>query len=181
MDKPTRPTKTTQAPQASGPRNVIPPGHNVLGFLAHRLNQICLGVHAEIWDPEDLNRVEYATLTNLYAAPGIDQQTLADRLSIDKATTSQAVERLVRRGLVDRRPDAANRRANVLLLTPEGRALRERLGPHARAANHRIMASLAPEERETLIALITRIVETNGTYARPGHNRRSPKGNKPRA
>ena len=153
----------------------------MLSFLAHRLNQICLGVHAEIWDPEDLNRVEYATLTNLHAAPGIDQQTLADRLGIDKATTSQAVERLVRRGLVDRRPDAANRRANVLLLTPEGRALRERLGPHARAATQRIMAPLAQEEREKMIELMTRVVEANGTYARPGHNRRPPQRKKPMA
>lgn len=168
-----------ETPHAAEMSSIVPPGHGVLSFLAHRLNQVCLGAHAEIWDPEDLNRIQYATLAILHASPGIDQQTLADRLSIDKATTSQAVERLVRRGLVDRRPDAANRRANVLLLTPEGRALRERLGPHARAANQRIMSSLAPEEREKLIELMTRIVEANGTYARPGHNRRSPQGKKP--
>ncbi|WP_198370161.1 MarR family winged helix-turn-helix transcriptional regulator [Roseomonas rosulenta] len=153
----------------------------MLGFLAHKLNQVCLGFHAEIWDPEDLSRVEYATLTNLHAAPGIDQQTLADRLSVDKATTSQAVERLVRRGLVNRQPDAANRRANVLHLTAEGRELRERLGPHARAANQRIMAPLAPEEREKLIEFMTRIVEAHGSYARPGHNRRPPRPRKPPA
>jgi DNA-binding MarR family transcriptional regulator len=181
MNKLSHSSKPAAAPRATEARNIIPPGHKVLSFLAHRLNQICLAVHAEIWDPEDLNRVEYATLTNLHAAPGIDQQTLAERLGVDKVTTSQAVERLVLRGLVDRQPDAANRRANVLLLTSEGRVLRERLGPHGRAANQRVMAALAQEERETLIELITRVVEANGAYARPGHNRRPRQKKKPPA
>jgi DNA-binding MarR family transcriptional regulator len=184
MNKPASPAEPTDAPQltvTAKPRSTIPPGHNVMSFLAHRLNQVCLGFHAEIWDPEDLSRVEYATLTNLHAAPGIDQQALADRLGVDKATTSQAVDRLVRRGLLDRRPDGANRRANILHLTPEGRGLRERLGPHARAANARIMAPLAPEEREKLIEFMTRIVEAHGSYARPGHNRRRPRPRKPPA
>ena len=110
---PVLPETPTEATPAGGTRrSVIPPGHNVPGFLAYRLNQVCLGILSEVFDSADLTRVEYAALTNLYAAPGLDQSRLAERLAIDKASASQLVDRLARRGLVDRRVDEANRRAH---------------------------------------------------------------------
>jgi len=177
--KPLRPPAESASEADPPQRNVIPPGHSVPAFLVHRLNQVCLGILAEVWDPADLTRIEYATLTNLDAAPGIDQKTLGERLGIDKASTSQTVDRLVRRGLVDRRVDEANRRTHVLDLTPAGLELRRRLHPAAREANERILAPLRPEERAVLIDLMVRVIEGHGVYARPGNNRRPRKRKRP--
>lgn len=154
----------------------VPPGHGVPSFLAYRLNQICLGILAEVIGPEDLTRVEYAALTILDAEPGLDQRQLAARLATDKVSAGYLVGRLEQRGLVDRRMDPADRRARVLRLTPEGLALRRRLQPAALAAQARILAPLRPEERPLLLDLMTRVVEGHQAYVRPGNGRRGPHG-----
>jgi len=39
------------------------------------------------------------------------------------------------------------------------------------------MAALTPAERQTFLDLLTRIIETNQSYARPGNGRRRPQRN----
>jgi DNA-binding MarR family transcriptional regulator len=159
----------------------ILPSHRVPSFLSYLLRQVCLGIMAEVLAPADLRPVEYATLTTLDAAPGIDQRALATRIACDKMSTSQLVERLEGRGLISRRVDPADRRARVLHLTPKGLALRRRLQPAALAAQDRILAPLQPEERPILIDLITRVIEGHATYARPGNGRRGRRKSAPPA
>ncbi len=48
-------------------------------------------------------------------------QEIADSLSLDKSTLSRTVDSLVREGLVERHPDADNRRKVSLSLTESGR------------------------------------------------------------
>src|SRR6185312_10493391 len=85
------------------PESRILPSHRVPSFLSYLLRP-----------------VEYATLTTLDAEPGIDQRELAARIACDKMSTSQLVERLEERGLIDRHIDPADRRARLLQLTPKG-------------------------------------------------------------
>src|SRR6185312_15515852 len=144
------------------PESRILPSHRVPSFLSYLLRQVCLGIMAEVLAPADLRPVEYATLTTLDAEPGIDQRELAARIACDKMSTSQLVERLEERGLIDRHIDPADRRARLLQLT-------------ALAAQDRILAPLRPEERPVLIDLIARVVEGHQLYARPGNGRRAPR------
>lgn len=54
--------------------------------------------------------------------PDCRVQELADTLGITVGGASQAVDRLERRGLCERRPNPKNRRSSVLVLTAEGNA-----------------------------------------------------------
>ena len=157
------------------PESRILPSHRVPSFLSYLLRQVCLGIMAEVLAPADLRPVEYATLTTLDAEPGIDQRELAARIACDKMSTSQLVERLEERGLINRHVDPTDRRARLLQLTPKGLALRRHLQPAALAAQDRILAPLRPEERPVLIDLIARVVEGHQVYARPGNGRRGPR------
>ena len=85
------PSDLADPPQPPGP---VLPRHRVPAHLARRFHQICLGVSAEILDPEDLNPIEYALLAAVDDNPGIDQRGLGGRLGIDPASTSQMVDRL---------------------------------------------------------------------------------------
>jgi DNA-binding MarR family transcriptional regulator len=152
----------------------IPESHRVPSFVVHRLRQVCLGIMAEVVGPEGLTPVEYGAMTTLADEPGLDQGRLALRLGIDKMSASQLAERLERHGYIVRRMDASDRRARLLHLTRKGLALRKRLQPAARAAQNRILAPLAPDEREVLLDLMVRVVEGHQAYARPGHGRRGP-------
>ena len=131
MSKPSMPTgePTGLATGAPAPEGRILPSHRVASFLVYRLRQVCIGIMSEVVAPAGLTLVEYAALTALDAEPGIDQRRLAARVAIDKMSASQLVERLAKRGLVDRRVEPADRRARVLHLTRKGLALRRRLQP----------------------------------------------------
>lgn len=83
---------------------------------------------------------------------------LADFLGLDKSTMSGLVDRAERRGLLARSPNAADRRAIDVFLTPAGSELAER-GAHqiARSLEERF-APLAPAERRRLQALLNRML-----------------------
>jgi DNA-binding MarR family transcriptional regulator len=147
----------------------------VPAHLARRFHQICLGVSAEILDPADLNPIEYALLAAVDDNPGIDQRGLGVRLGIDPASASQMVDRLARRGLLEREVHPEDRRARLLRPTSVGGELRARLRPDLLAAQDRVLGVLAPGEQERLLDLLARVVEGNDSYARPGNGRRKPK------
>ena len=151
------------------------PRHRVPAHLARRFYQICLGMSAEILDPEDLNPIEYALLAAVDDNPGIDQRGLGGRLGVDPASTSQMIERLARRGLLEQAVQPTDRRARLLSPTTVGTQLRARLRPDLLAAQDRVLSVLSPEDQETLLQLLARVVEGNDAYARPGNGRRKPK------
>src|SRR5438093_12573102 len=81
--------------------------------LARRFFQICTTAAAETLAETGLTTLQFAvmvSLSNVTGEPGIDQNGLAARLGIDRASTSQLVEELVAKGRVDRRANGADRR-----------------------------------------------------------------------
>jgi DNA-binding MarR family transcriptional regulator len=157
-----------------GPPHTVPPNHRVPSFLAFRFYQLCLGMMAEVLAPDGLKSTEYGALTMLDLAPGLDQQSLATRLGLDKVSVGKMIDRLEHAGLVERQIDPANRRSRRLHLTPAGLRLRRRLQPAALAAQDRILDPLDPKERTVLIDMLTRLIERHGRYARPGNGRKPP-------
>lgn len=143
--------------------------------LARRFNQICVTVVSSALADEHLTPLQYAVLAYLYVHPDLDQNSLAARLGVDRASTSQLVDQLEQKGLVERRVNDEDRRARLLRLSRNGTALRERLHPVGRAAEKEILSTLTASERDTLIALLTRVVTANEARARPGAGRKKPK------
>jgi DNA-binding MarR family transcriptional regulator len=142
--------------------------------LARRLYQICTTVVADALADTGLSPLQYAVLAYVYVSPGIDQNGLAARLGMDRASTSQLIDYLEKAGLLSRQVSSEDRRVRLLRLTPRGAKLRERLQPVGRAAEARILAPLEEHERTVLIDLLVRLVASNEAYARPGAGRRKP-------
>jgi DNA-binding MarR family transcriptional regulator len=143
--------------------------------VARRFFQICTTATVETLAGEDLTPLQFGVLAYLNretGEPDLDQNGLAARLGIDRASTSQIVDELEARGLVDRRVNGADRRARLLRLTPRGEKLQARLQPVSSARQTRIFASLSSAERELLLDLLIRVIQTNPTLARPGAARR---------
>ncbi|WP_028046423.1 MarR family winged helix-turn-helix transcriptional regulator [Cellulomonas sp. URHE0023] len=61
-------------------------------------------------------------------------------------------------GYVERSPDPADRRRNVVTITPAGRARMERLGTEAALVQDDLLAPLSPDERDQLAALLARLL-----------------------
>jgi len=69
-----------------------------------------------------------------------------------------AVDRLEKKGLVERRAHGTDRRARIVHLTREGRKLITRIyGEHASDMERLTAASLTKAERKTLIGLLKKI------------------------
>jgi len=141
-------------------------------YLAKRFHQIMLGVLTEALEGSGLVSTQWGILRAIHLEPGIGQQRLCERQSIDPNSASRFVDELEAMGLVRRDPVPGDRRAYALQLTDAGRKLRTRLRPAVLAAQDRVLGFLAEKERETFLDLLTRIVETNAELARPGNGRR---------
>ncbi len=88
---------------------------------------------------------------------------LAEVKGISRAAVSQAVDALVNRGLVTRRPDPADRRRVQLELTPEGHALLEALFQEASLWLQERLAPLRRRELQSLL-LALEILRRIGTH-----------------
>jgi DNA-binding MarR family transcriptional regulator len=153
---------TASLPQATG--NDDPPWHGVPTAIARRLHQICVAKTSEVVGEVGLTPLQYGVLihlSKLTGKPGIEQNSLAGRLNIDRNTASLLVEQLVKKELVERRVNGADRRARLLSLTPKGERLYAQLRPAHLAANQSILAPITPRERKLLISLLIRVIEGN--------------------
>src|SRR5260221_10386026 len=127
---------------ASSTGNVDPPWHGVPTAIARRLHQICVAKTAAVVGEAGLTPLQYGVLihlSKLTGKPGLEQNSLADRLNVDRNTASLLVEQLVKKELVERRVNSADRRARLLSLTPKGEKLYARLRPLHLAANEKVL------------------------------------------
>lgn len=84
---------------------------------------------------------------------------IAAQLGITNAAASQAVERLVQMGFVERREDPADRRAKRLKLTAEGQALIQQSIEARMRWIEQMAASLTPEQAQMVIQALTLLTE----------------------
>ena len=93
---------------------------------------------------------EARALTELLAAHGIAQGQLAALLGLEKSTVSRLAAGLEGKGWIRRGRDEQNHRYVRLYLTPQGRAVADRLWQAWQSRQERILAGLTAEERAGL-------------------------------
>lgn len=111
----------------------------------------------------DARRHHYVLLAALDEAGSASQAELSRRTGIDRSDMVAAVNELAERGLVERAPDAADRRRNVVTLTAAGRRHLRELDTLLAKVQDDLLAPLSPDEREQLSRLLTRIVDHHTT------------------
>jgi DNA-binding MarR family transcriptional regulator len=102
-------------------------GHEIAALLSPLVRDLQAGFRA-CADALELSLGEAQALWLLTAGGPVATKELAQRLRIDPANASTLVTRLERRGFVDRRPAAHDRRRRLITLTAHGREARARLG-----------------------------------------------------
>jgi DNA-binding MarR family transcriptional regulator len=111
--------------------------------------------------PDDrLSMVEYDVLFNLSKLPdhSARPRDLTPLLLLSQPSVSRMIDRLARRGLVTKHPDAADGRGTLVTLTDEGFALFRRVAVgHAESIARRFGDRLDEDELRTLIELCDRL------------------------
>ena len=100
--------------------------------------------------PPAVSASEARALTELLAAHGIAQGQLATLLGLEKSTVSRLAAGLESKGWIRRGRDEQNHRYVRLYLTPQGRAVADRLWQAWQSRQERILAGLTAEERAGL-------------------------------
>src|SRR5215470_16983724 len=100
--------------------------------------------------PPAVSASEARALTELLAAHGIAQGQLAALLGLEKSTVSRLAAGLESKGWIRRGRDEQNHRYVRLYLTPQGRAVADRLWQAWQSRQERILAGLTAEERAGL-------------------------------
>jgi MarR family transcriptional regulator, transcriptional regulator for hemolysin len=87
-------------------------------------------------------RAQWAVLSRLQRCEGVKQNELAEALDIAPITLGRLVDKLTAAGLVERRDDAADRRAHRLYLTDEAEPTLRRLAALAEDVMARALSGL---------------------------------------
>lgn len=125
-------------------------GTRMAGHLIRRLHQQSMQVFQMQTQAAgfDMTSVQFAALDVVARQPGIDQASLASAISFDRATIGGVIDRLERKGLVQRTVSPDDRRARLLRLTPEGDRQLDALRPVVTALQDAILAPLSADERD---------------------------------
>jgi DNA-binding MarR family transcriptional regulator len=105
----------------------------------------------------DLSRADFdvlATLRREGAPYCLPQKVVMRSVLRTSGTLSVRIDRLERKGLVRREPDPADRRGVIVGLTERGRELVDLVAPVHLANEERLLATLAPAQRDALADLL---------------------------
>jgi DNA-binding MarR family transcriptional regulator len=98
---------------------------------------------------------QLAYALHLIAREGTTMRALAFEMGCDASNTTGVVDRLERRGLIERRADPADRRVKRVVLTAAGRRMREKVEERLRIAPPAI-AALSPADQRILREILER-------------------------
>lgn len=99
----------------------LPRFHNWV--VVARVHTLWKKAFNEALAPLGIQLAHYDVLANIFHAPGLTQQALAEKLFVGRSAMSMLLPELERRDLVMRQSDGADRRVRRLWLTPDGEAL----------------------------------------------------------
>ena len=120
----------------------------------------------KVLEPLELEPGEFSLLRAVAANEGESQNALAERLHISASWMVAIVDDLERRGLLERRPHARDRRVRNLHLTAGGKRLLRKAERNAQNFDQQVTDPLSETELLQLLDLLDRIAV--GLELRPG-------------
>lgn len=109
----------------------------------------------------------YALETLIEAGP-MRPTALAERLFLDKSTTSRVVSALVRKGYVEQRADPTDGRAMTLRATVSGERLCHRITGELITQQKRLLEDLDPQVRSGVVQVLQRLAAAADARFRSG-------------
>ena len=96
----------------------------------------------------------YVVLLGLGEQPARSQAALAQAIGADKTRIIGVLDDLQQRGLIERRPDPADRRAHLLSITPAGQRVRDAVQAGIQRGEERLLARLPAADRAAFLRVL---------------------------
>ena len=85
---------------------------------------------------------------------GITQACLAEMLDIQPISLTRTLDRMASAGLIERRPDPRDRRAQQLFLTPQAEPIIQMLRQEFDVLKERATQNMSPQQQTEMVALL---------------------------
>ncbi|WP_326819491.1 MarR family transcriptional regulator [Streptosporangium sp. NBC_01639] len=118
-----------------------------LAAMISPLSRALIEAELPVLREHGLSMWAYSVLLALDERPLRTQAALAESIGADKTRIIGFLDDLQQKGLIERVPDPADRRARVLSLTAEGRRVRDSAQAGIRRNEERLLARLPDEDR----------------------------------
>ena len=128
-----------------------------LGFLISDAARLMRTVFDRRVRRLELTRAQWLVLARLNRRPGASQSELADMMEVEKASAGRMVDRLERKGWIERRADPVDRRINRLYLTAEAENIGQRMRMVAEQTVGDALRDLSPAQTELLADLMVMV------------------------
>jgi MarR family transcriptional regulator for hemolysin len=104
-----------------------------------------------------LNLAQAKTLVRLEKNEGVSQARLAELAEVDPMTMVRILDRMEADGLLERRPDPADRRARCLYLTAKAKPVLSEIWRLSEETREELFAGVGKAERELFMVVLERI------------------------
>jgi DNA-binding MarR family transcriptional regulator len=131
--------------------------NELVGFHIRRAANVFMSDFNETLADTGIRPILLAILFIVDANPRIYQGKVGEALGIQRANMVALATELELLGLITRKVPATNRRALCLTLSDKGREVLATCLKKVRAHERRLLAGFTNDERETLIALLTKL------------------------
>lgn len=141
------------------------------GFLLKRLGFRMKERTFDAFESEGANPYQHAVLCSLAESHAETQSTIADALGYDRSWLVGLLDELEEQGYIERKPDPADRRRNVVTLKPEGKERLLALRGITKRVEEEFFAPLSADERHQLHALLQKLAAGNDPRFKPNGNK----------
>lgn len=132
--------------------------HGILGYQLAQAAITTTRVFSErVGQPSELRPVEFTILTLVHENPGVSARQLADALAVTPPNITMWIDKLERRGLIERERSTTDRRAQHIRTTPAGTTLARQSVERLLEGEQAALAALSPAERAMLIELLHKV------------------------
>jgi DNA-binding MarR family transcriptional regulator len=132
--------------------------HQIVGYqLAQATIATSQVFFAKVGDPFELRPVEFTILTLIDENPGVTARQLAGALAVTPPNITMWMERLERRGLVERERSATDGRAQSIRTTRKGSSLAKQAVALLIDGERDALNALSSAERAMLVELLHKV------------------------
>ena len=124
--------------------------HAPLGYLIHEVARLLKRRFEEEAKTHGITLPQWRALAQIALKDNITQREIADSIDADPMTVSGILDRLEKRGLIDRFPDPTDSRAKLARLTPGGDQLFRKAKEVGLAMYEAATVGLSETEREVM-------------------------------
>jgi DNA-binding MarR family transcriptional regulator len=118
-----------------------------LAAMLHPLVESLIAMELPILAAHGISMWAYSVLSALDDSPIRTQAALAAAIRADKTRIIGTLDDLQAGGYITREPDPDDRRARLLSITPDGRAIRRSVKAEIQASEDRLLSDLSPADR----------------------------------